>query len=189
MTNLAIARRDDALGAATVPRSTIQVAQATGGNPATESTASAALKNIATYIPTEVITLYLAALAAVRSGIVPSGTASTSAVAKTGAAYPVSQSQVVTVIVFAILTPVFVWIVYAGKVKTAGKSIPVSPRKWPFWEMVAATIAFGAWAFSLPDSPFTRFSWYSLAWASFAVLVVSTLLGLLAPIVQRTLKS
>ncbi|MGB9110661.1 MAG: hypothetical protein WCC39_18390 [Telluria sp.] len=42
-----------------------------------------------------------------------------------------------------------------------------------------------AWAFALPLSPFAQFDWYSSAIASIAGLVVSTLLGLMAPLFQR----
>jgi hypothetical protein len=47
-----------------------------------------------------------------------------------------------------------------------------------------------AWAFALPNSPFrdfAQFGWYSQALAGVMVLVVSTTLGLIAPIVQRPL--
>jgi hypothetical protein len=189
MTNLAIARRSDDLGTATVPRTALQVTAATGGTADTENTITAALKSVATYIPTEVIALYLAVIAAVRSGATSEGARSTAAALRTGVPFKVSDAQVNTVIVFAIVTPAVVWMVYAGKAKTGGKKLPILPWKWPLWEMFAATVGFGAWAFSLPDSPFSRFSWYTLSWAAVVVLAVSTGLGLLAPVVQRKLRT
>jgi hypothetical protein len=55
--------------------------------------------------------------------------------------------------------------------------------------MITATIAFGAWAYALPDSPFSRFSWYTVALGSLVVLIASTVLGLAAPIFQKKLKA
>src|ERR1035441_3398409 len=112
MCNLAIARRNDELGTGTVPRTTLQVAAATGGTADTENTITAALKSVATYIPTEVIALYLAVIAAVRSGATSSGTRSTATALRTGVPFTVSDAQVNTVIVFAVVTPAIVWMVY-----------------------------------------------------------------------------
>jgi hypothetical protein len=196
MANVAVARRDDDLGQKdeagdpAPPNTVSALAEATGGTAKTETTASATLQSIATYIPTEIIGLYLAALAAARAGINPatekvSGTEAD----RVGSLNLASNSEVRIAIVFGVLTPLIVWLVYAGKVRAGGGSVPVSPRKWPVWEMFAAFVGFAAWSFSLPDSPFTRFSWYSVSWATFVVLAVSTGLGLLGPLWQRTLKT
>jgi hypothetical protein len=100
-----------------------------------------------------------------------------------------SNGEVRLAIIFGILTPAIVWLVYAGKVRAGGGQVPMSPRKWPVWEMFAAFVGFAAWSFSLPDSPFTRFGWYNVSWATFVVLAVSTGLGLLGPVAQRPLKT
>lgn len=94
---------------------------------------------------------------------------------------------IVIVIGFLIAAPILVWLVYAGKVKTAGKPLPLPPRQWPAWAMIASLLAFAAWAYALPDSPFCRFGWYTEAVGAFVILAASTVLGLLAPIVQRPL--
>jgi hypothetical protein len=196
MANVAVARRDDELGQKDAtgepspPTTVTALAQATGGTARTETTASATLQSIATYIPTEIIGLYLAALAAARAGINPSTEKVTGTEAdRVGSLNLASNSEVRIAVLFAILTPVIVWLVYAGKVRAGGGQLPVSPRKWPMWEMFAALAGFTAWSFSLPDSPFTRFSWYSVSWATFVVLAVSTGLGLLGPVAQRPLKT
>jgi hypothetical protein len=194
MANVAVARRDDELGQKdedgqpAVPNTQAQMAAATGGTPETETMVSGTLKAVATYIPTEVIGLYLAALAAVRSGIRPEGV-SVSTAERTGSLNLPSSGELTVFVVFAVLTPVIVWLVYAGKVRAAGKSTPKKPNTWPTWEMFAALVGFTAWAFSLPDSPFARFSWYNLSWATFVVLAVSSGLGLIGPVMQRTLKT
>ncbi|MFC5478493.1 hypothetical protein [Massilia suwonensis] len=88
---------------------------------------------------------------------------------------------------FLIATPVIFWLVYAAKLKSRGKKLPLNPATWPVWEMIAATIAFAVWAFALPGSP-VHPAWYTSAISSLAVLVVSTLLGLLAPFFQRPIE-
>ncbi len=84
--------------------------------------------------------------------------------------------------IFLVATPVVFWLVYATKIKEAGKNFPLSFSSLPLWEMVASAIAFCAWAFALPNSPFTVLDWYSSAIAGLVVLLASTVLGLLAPI-------
>ncbi len=126
------------------------------------------------YIPTEVLTLYVAVLAAIggpekqKPGNVP-------------------QAMWVTYWIFLFVTPIVVWLVYGAKLTAAQKPIPLAFRTWPFWEMFAATVAYCAWAFALPNTPFADYSWYSSGLAGLAVLVASTVLGLLAPFLQRPL--
>jgi hypothetical protein len=115
------------------------------------------------YIPTEVIALYVAVLAA----LVPD---------------PQMQAQWITFYVFLGLTPIVVWLVYAAKVKQTTGKIPWAPNELPLWEMFASTLAFVAWAFALPNSPFSVFTnWYSSAIAGVVILVTSTILGLVSP--------
>jgi hypothetical protein len=178
MTNVAIARRDDDLGKVDGRRRTpAEVGRATADSEATQSGATSALKAIVTYIPTEVLTLYVAALAALAPSH-PSIAAEKSALPETGGAIA-SSAALVAFWIFLVLTPLIVWLVYAAKVRNAGKRIPTKPKTWPWWEMV----------YALPDSVFTRFSWYTAALGTLAILVVSTLLGLVAPLVHRTLRT
>ena len=175
MTNVAIARRTD-FGGSVVPTSVDEMATATEEKKETQSLGSTALKAIETYIPTEIIALYLAALAAVRAGQEQSGTDSGTIA---------SQGELTSFWLFLALTPIVIWLVYAGKAKTGGARLPMPPKQWPFWEILSGVIGFAAWAYVLPDSAFTRFEWYTEALGSFVVLVASTALGLLAPIFQK----
>jgi hypothetical protein len=84
---------------------------------------------------------------------------------------------------------VIFWIVYATKLKAAGKALPIAFSSWPIWEMFAATVAYLAWTFALPGTPFREFSWYSAGLAGVTVLAASTVLGLLAPLFQKKLGS
>lgn len=189
LTNVAIARRTDELGMGVdgKPATAAETAQATGDDPATQSAATAALKSIATYIPTEIITLYVAALAAL-AGSNPDMPAKPTDISQTGGSIA-SSTDLVAFGVFLILTPVFVWLVYAAKVRNAGKDLPSKLTSWPWWEMMSSTVAFGAWAYAMPNSVFTRFDWYTAAIGTLVVLLVSTLLGLIAPVVQKRLKA
>jgi hypothetical protein len=168
MTNAAMSRRRDAQPP-TRPATFSEMAVASRGSNLPESNVAAALEVITTYIPTEVLTLYVAVLAAIR------------------APGPALPGEWVAFGFFLVATPVVVWLLYAAKVKAAGKDIPLPPRKWPQWEMSAGMVSFLAWAFALPEAPFREFSWYSSALGGVIVLVVSAGLGLVAPLFQRPL--
>jgi hypothetical protein len=127
------------------------------------------------YIPTEILTLYVAVLAAIQ----PAETNPN-----------VQLVRWVTFSSFFVATPIVAWLVFAAKVKATKQPLPLAPRTWPMWEISAAVIAYCAWALALPNSPFAYFksSWYSSAVSGVIVLVASTVLGLLAPFFQRPLK-
>jgi hypothetical protein len=136
------------------------------------------------YIPTEVVTLYVAVAAALQ----PPSPADGVAAAVAASAVAASQRSLwIAFWCFFVATPLVVWVVYASKLTAAKKPLPSTYDAWPVWEMLAALIAFCAWAFALPNTPFREFPWYSPALASIAVLLGSTVLGLLAPLFQRPL--
>ena len=190
LANAAAARRSDFFPAG-VPGSISEIAKASATQPTAISNANVsaqpvgnaavqpaleaqgsnavntALNVLFGYIPTEVLTLYVAVLAAIEK---PD---------------KVTQGQWITFYIFLAATPIIVWLVYGAKVKAEQKPLPLAFQAWPVWEMVAATLAFGVWAFALPKTPFTAYAWYSAALAGIAVLVASTILGLLAPFFQR----
>jgi hypothetical protein len=147
------------------------------------------------YIPTEVLTLYVAVVAAIHPNSSASGPAAAGATAVQSAiSTAVQQPSAVTPVdwgvfwTFLVATPVVFWVVYATKLKGAQKPIPLAFAAWSLWEMTAATVAYAVWAFALPASPFREFgSWYSSGLAGVVVLVTSTVLGLLAPLFQNKL--
>jgi len=187
MANAAAARRPDMAPVGIVPNGLEEIARAAattptsadlppapGQPPAAAAGQSAsqidtALHVLFGYIPTEVLTLYVAVLAAIHQ---PEEV--------TGADWNAFW-------LFLIATPIVVWLVYGAKVKAARKALPLAPGTWPIWEMLAATVAYFAWAMALPNTPFTEYSWYSSALSGVIVLVTSTFLGLLAPFFQRPL--
>jgi len=192
LANSAAARRPDFPPFDTVPQGVAEIAKAAStqpGSPAAAATGqpipaqaaqnsaavNTALNLLFGYIPVEILTLYVAILAAVKPP------------ATTQQPVPVSRTEWIAFWSFLVATPIVVWLVYAAKVKAAQKPLPVFPRAWPVWEMSAATLAYTAWAFALPNTPFRLKDWYSSAIAGMAVLVASTILGLVAPLLQRPL--
>jgi len=147
-----------------------QLEEAVGGQQGSTNSVTSALSAIATYIPSEILTLYVAVIAAqtpaqgLATGMAPGW---------------------LTLVLFAVATPLVVWVLYATKVGAANKPLPIVPTKWPVWEMASATIAFLAWSFAMPQTPFGGQTWYSAPLAGIAVLVVSTSLGLVAPLFTK----
>ena len=197
MANGAMARRPDFAPARRVPRGFDEMAEAAAAptgpvaseepapaqpappappGPGGGSSVSSALQVITTYIPTEVLTLYVAVVSALQ--------APGEETARVIGGWTPFWS-------FLALTPVVVWLVYAAKVKAAAgdsRTLPLHPSMWPLWEMTAATMAYTAWAIALPNSPFLTLG-LPPGIAAVIVLVTSTLLGLLAPVFQRPLKA
>jgi RsiW-degrading membrane proteinase PrsW (M82 family) len=110
MTNVAFARRSDVPPLDQAPKTTAEIVQATGGTDASRSVASQ-VQMIATYIPTEVLTLYVAVLAALQSQKPDS-----------------NRPDWIAFFVFLCSTPVVVWLSYAAKVRAANKPLSVAPR-------------------------------------------------------------
>lgn len=172
MTNVAVHRREDYPPQGDAPRSVDQMASAASSATTPGTNITNALAQIVTYIPTEILTLYVSVKAALRQPDAINVTA-----------------EWITFAGFLLATPVIVWLLFAAKVKSDGKSTPRAYAQMPVWEMIAGMIAFSVWAFALPESPFETLGWYSAALGGVAVLLVSTFLGLIAPVVQGTLKA
>ena len=134
------------------------------------NTINTALYVIFGYVPTEILTLYVSILAALHQPKTP------------------ATALWLTFWIFFITTSIVVWLIYAAKIKASQKPVPVAFSQWPVWEMLAATVAYIAWAFALPETPFSEYAWYSSALAGIIVLVASTVLALLAPFFQRPIK-
>jgi hypothetical protein len=180
LTNAALARRDDFEPASGAPQTLAEIARSSDAPPrpagggGTADGANTALQTLTTYIPTEVLTLYVSAIAAVGPLVIDN--------------QPVGRW--LPFWCFLVATPLTVWVAFATKLKGAGKALPVWPAHWPVWEMTAATIAYFAWTFALPNTPFAQYTdWYSPGLAAFLVLVVSAGLGMIAPLMQRRLAS
>jgi hypothetical protein len=181
MTNAAAARRADTHPHGSTPRSVEDIAVAsntpptadqTNGNAAAggpKNSVETALNVLFGYIPTEIITLYVAVISSIQQGAKP------------------NQAEWNAFVMFAVATPAVVWLVYGAKLKNANMSVPMTFAACPIWEMSAATLAFFAWSFALPRSPFSAYEWYSASLSGVVVLIASTVLGLIAPFFQRQL--
>lgn len=191
LANAAYARRTDLTPINRVPSTVDEIARAARTTPldapeSPEMTASGAaaplppsgaatsvdtaMRVLFGYIPAEVLTVYVAVMAAVQTPLI-------------------TVTDWIVFGSFFAATPLVVWLLFAAKVTAAGKQLPLSFRALPIWEMFAATLAFTAWALGLPHSPFGAFGWYSAALSGLSVLIVSTILGLLAPFFQRPLSA
>jgi hypothetical protein len=171
MTEVAFQSRTDVGTPTYFPKTHAEIAGAAGGKEEPDSPVNTAIRTLTTYIPTETLTLYVAVLAALQ----PSTKAEAS-----------SPSWTVFWC-FVIVTPLVIWLVSSTKARSSGKPILWAPWKWPLWEMAAGTIAYVAWAFALPTTPFASLAWYSTGLAGVIVLITSTVLGLLAPLFARSI--
>lgn len=165
MTDLAIRAREPS---AARPRSSL-VGVAGPDNQSQDATSSVhqTLGLIVAYIPSELLVTYVAVVTAIESD---AGTGHT--------------GERIALWLFMALPPSACWMLYATKLKPRGSRLPLRPKFWPYWPMWAAAIASTAWAYTLPATPFAAFSWYQPAVGAVALLLVSMLLGLLAPLFQ-----
>ncbi len=171
MTNAAIGRRLDFPPLGDVPHHPREIAASASNGSTPSNLVTDTLAVITTYIPTEVLTVYVAALAAVQN----SGSLT-------------SFAMWTTFDIFLIATPIIVWLVYVAKIKSAGKPLPWAFAQWPLWEMIAGTLAFVAWAISLPSAPFLTYLGLPGTLATVILLITTTLLGLLALLFQNPIK-
>ncbi len=126
LTNAAAARRPDFFPLNKTPKGLREIAKAAATSPTlggatpqeSSSQVDTALHVLFGYIPTEVLTLYVAVLAAVQQ---PN---------------KVTSADWIAFWSFLVATPVVVWLVYGAKVKAANKPLPLNFGTWPLWEMV-----------------------------------------------------
>lgn len=121
-----------------------------------------ALSALVEYIPAETITLYIAVIASlpVLMKTIPGLTA----------------TKIYGF--FGLLTPLLFSLIYIGKRRAAGKPPLPELKCWPYWPMIAATIAFLAWGVAVPDGPFLT-SESGRVLGGLLAIIVSTLLGVL----------
>jgi hypothetical protein len=126
------------------------------------------LNALVKYIPTEIVTLYVAAVSAT-----PALRASFSFLTNSAVYWA-----------FVVLTPLLLLLVYASKRATDG--LPALPpfAQWPWWKLAAATIAFLVWALAVPGNPYIVGDGGAVV-AGFGAVLISTALSLLEPIFDR----
>jgi hypothetical protein len=129
---------------------------------------SQAIESISTYIPTEVMATYLAVLAAIPSA--------------RGHSY-----QWLMFWTFLAATPLVVWLSVSAASPGQGLSLPVTPvRNWPWWSMLAATLAFAVFAIGLPGSVANDLGWYEPWMSTVAIILSAFVLSQMSRIVGST---
>jgi hypothetical protein len=101
-----------------------------------------AFSNISNYIPTEIMGAYIPVLSVF-------------------AAASLQSFRWILFLAFVILTPIASWVLFAVAAVEAKEAIPWNPRYWPAWGMLAAVVAFTAYAAALPGSVFHEMKWFS----------------------------
>jgi uncharacterized membrane protein len=130
--------------------------------------------DLARYIPTEAIAIYISILAGAFAALTP----------KQGQQVSDLDYSSRWLFFFAMLgvTAGLVWLIYAAKTRQSDRR----KRDVPVFEIAVAMIAMGAWAAALPDTPFADFKWYG-AWFPPLVLATTTaLLPLIAAALGKT---
>ena len=150
-----------------IRKGTMQVTYASG-QPKIEPKSSAAFEALARYIPTEIVTLYIAAA---------------SAMAALKQAIP-AINETNTYWFFVFITPLVFLVVLGGK--RVANDEPAWPGfgKLPLWKLFAATTAFAVWALAVPTTPFFD-GVAGGAIAAFFATLVSVLLSMFAPIFEK----
>jgi hypothetical protein len=139
-----------------------KIAQATENDAVTN-----ALSVLIKFIPTEVITLYIATLA-----VLPLLQEQWSFISKYGVYF-----------FYVGLAPILLFAIYIGKRKTAGglRLLPTTRKEWPIWKMVASAIAFSVWALAVPENGLLEGD-VGGATGAFLAVFISTLLSIADPI-------
>jgi hypothetical protein len=154
------------LNAGDVPNVLAAVRSVAAESPIQETPGSSALDGLVKYIPTESITLYVAAAAAIST---------------LTATFPWLTSYSLYG-GFVVLTPIFFLLIYIGKRRS--QNLPSLPRaigQWPWWKLVASTIAFGVWALAVPPLITTD---AGKIVAAFGAILVSTILSLIGAVAE-----
>lgn len=156
MSSLAYSRRSDVHPVPTAPVAPA-LPSAGGGNAAHH-----ALGVVTAFIPTEALTLYLVAYPEIRT-----------AYAEHPGLYWIEWGVTGA---FIVLVPLLAWLLYAGRVKSAGKPLPLSFRSMPLFEMMAGSVAFVAWSALFEHSPIAAALDLPGALLGVAAFVLATLL-------------
>lgn len=132
------------------------------------NTVTNSLNLLVKYIPTEVITLYVATLSATPAlqELIPG----------------VQTRDIYWA--FTIVTPMLLFLVYVNKRATSGMTPVPEMREWPWWKLGAATVAFMVWALAVPGNPYVSGETAAVI-AALGAVFISMILNLLEPIVER----
>ena len=157
-------------GGARAVQNVAQPLPSTSGTAASSSTLSDDLKALSDFIPSEIVTFYIAAIAAVKGyAFIANGQAAT------GAALTQLQAPFLMWIFIASIVAAPIWEFFA--VFLASRAMP--PARAYIWPMIAAPVAFVTYAIAIPGSWLAEQIHYGALFATIALLVITpVLLGL-----------
>lgn len=142
-----------------------------------EDDAEQAAKNVsdqlAKYIPGEALALYLGAVSAASALEGKSESPAGPGI--------VSPYALPIYWLFVVFTPVLFLLLYMGKRRSGGDTLLPTWAKFPWWQLVASSVAFAFWALAVPMAPYLT-SGGERAIAAFLALFVATMLPILEPI-------
>lgn len=132
------------------------------------NTVTGSLNLLVKYIPTEVITLYVATLSAAPAlqELFPS----------------ITTADIYWA--FTLVTPMLLFLVYVNKRATSGLAPVPEVRQWPWWKLGAATVAFMVWALAVPGNPYVSGETAAVI-AALGAVFISMILNLLEPLFER----
>lgn len=139
-----------------------------GANPPAPRKGSNSFDFLAHYIPTEAITLYVAACSAMFA-------------LKETFAW-ITEARVYWA--FVVFTPLLFLILFCGQRRKAALRLFPPFAQWPWWKLTSCTVAFAVWALAIPTTPYLQGT-AGGAVAALGAMVVSTFLTLLQPIFER----
>lgn len=155
-----------ALGAGIADELRSAVKPVAAETPIRQTASSNGLDGLVKYIPTESITLYVAAIAAMSSFT---------------ATFPALTPRMLYWI-FVGLTPALFVLIYIGKRRSQNlRYMPQSFAQWPWWKLIASTIAFMFWALAVPPLVATD---AGKVVAAFGAVLISTLLGVVGAAIE-----
>lgn len=170
MTDAAIQRKRVAEGA---PRTAVAAGAATTTSGRTITPLKTA-SDVARYVPTEAIALYIAILAGA-FGVLKATNGKQ--------LYELDySSRWQFYFIMLGVTAALVWLIYAAKTAASDRR----KRDVPVFEMVIATLAMAAWAAALPDTPFATYKWYGGWFSSITLTTTTALLPLIATALGKT---
>lgn len=156
-------------GAAEAPMLTKDDLSGLDDEVAERDTVTGSLNLLVKYIPTEVITLYVATL---------------SAAPALQDVFPYIRTNDIYW-AFTIITPLLLFLIYINKRATSGLR-PIIParQQWPWWKLIAATVAFMVWALAVPGNPYVSGETAAVL-AGLGAVFISMILNLLEPVFEK----
>lgn len=146
----------------------VGIAPGEGAVPDNDNAVSNALSMLVKYIPTESVTLYVAAVSATA--------------ALKGFRPWLTEYHIYWF--FGVFTPLLFVLIFLGKRRASQLPTIPAPREWPWWKIFAATVAFLVWALAVPGNPYVRGDTGG-AVAGFLAIFISTVLSVLEPLFDR----